>query len=40
MLNGIKSMQGNSLTCVGIKIGENECFRGDSGVRQVCIMSH
>ena len=31
-LNGIKSMYVNSLTCVTVKGGENECFRINSGV--------
>ena len=39
MLNGIKSLYVNSLTCVRVKGGESECFRIDSGVRQGCIMS-
>ena len=38
LLNGIKSMHVNSLVYVRIK-GESECFRIDSGVRQVCIIS-
>ena len=38
-LNGIKSMYVNSLGCVRVKGGESECFRIDSGVRQVCIIS-
>ena len=29
----------NSLACLRVKRGESECFRIDSGVRQVCIMS-
>ena len=32
-------MSVNSLTCVRVKGGESECFRIDSGVRQVCIIS-
>ena len=39
LLNGIKSMSVNRLTCVRAKGGESECFRIDSGVRQVSIMS-
>ena len=31
-LNGIKIMHVNSLACVGVKVGESECFRIDSGV--------
>ena len=38
LLNGIKSVYVNSLACVRVKGGESECFRIDSGVRQVCIM--
>ena len=38
-LNGIKSVCVNSLACVGIIEGENECFRIESGLRQGCIMS-
>ena len=38
LLNGIKSMYVNSLACVRVKGGESECFRIDSGVRQMCIM--
>ena len=33
LLNGIKSMYVNSLTCVKVKRGESECFRIDIGVR-------
>ena len=40
LLNGIKSMYVNSLTCVRVKGGESEYFRINSGVRQMCIMSH
>ena len=39
LLNGIKSMYVNRLTCVRAKGGESECFRIDSSVRQVSIMS-
>ena len=39
LLNGIKSMYVNSLACGRIKGGENDCFRVDSGMREVCIMS-
>ena len=39
LLNGIKSMYVNSLTCVRVKGGESECLRINSGVRQWCIMS-
>ena len=38
LLNGIKTMYVNSLLCVRVKGCESECFRIDSGVRQVCIM--
>ena len=37
--NGIKSMYVNSLDCVKVKRGENECFRISSCVRHGCIMS-
>ena len=39
LLNGIKSVHANSLACVKVKGGESECFKIDSVVRQVCIMS-
>ena len=39
LLNGIKSVYVNTLACVRVKGCESECFRIDSGVRQVCIMS-
>ena len=39
LLNGIKSVYVNNLTSVIVKGGENECFKIDSGVRQMCIMS-
>ena len=35
LLNGIKSMYVNSLTCVRVKGGESECFRINIGVRWV-----
>ena len=35
LLNGIKRMYVNNLPCVGVKGGESECFRVDSGVDQV-----
>ena len=38
-LNGIKNIYVNSLTCVRVKGCKSECFRIDSGVRQVCIIS-
>ena len=38
LLNGIKSICVKSLDCVGVQGGESECFRIDSGVRQVYIM--
>ena len=37
LLNDIKSMCVNSLTCVKVK-GDSECFRIDSGVRQECMI--
>ena len=39
LLNVIKSICVNSLICVRVKGCEGECFRIDSGVQQVCIMS-
>ena len=39
LLNGIKSINVNILACVRVKGCESECFRIDSGVRQVCILS-
>ena len=36
VLNGIKGMYVNSLTCVRVKGGESECFIIDS---EVCIMA-
>ena len=38
LLNGIKSVYVCSLSYVRVKLCESECFRIDSGVRQVCIM--
>ena len=40
LLNGFKSFYVNSLSCARVKGGESECFRIESGLRQVCIMSH
>ena len=39
MLDEIKSMYVDSLTCVRVRGGESERFRIDSRVRQGCIMS-
>ena len=39
LLNGIKSTYVNSIACFRVKRGESECFRIDSVVRKVCIMS-
>ena len=39
LLNDIKSVYVNSLACVRVKVCEKDCFRIDSGVRQMCIMS-
>ena len=39
MLNGIKSMYINILACVRVKGCGRECFRIDTDVRQVCIIS-
>ena len=39
LLNGVISMYVNSLVCVRVKGCESECFRIDSGVRQVDIRS-
>ena len=39
LLNDIKSMYVNSLAIFKVRGGDSECFRIDSGVRQVCIMS-
>ena len=38
LLNGLKSIYVNSLACVRVKGGKSDCFRIDSGVRQVYIM--
>ena len=40
LLNVIKSVYVNILACAKVKGCESECFRIDSGVRQVCIMSY
>ena len=37
LLNGIKNIYINSLAYVRVKGCKSECFRSDSGVRQVCI---
>ena len=37
-LSAIKSVYVNSLVCVRVKGCDSECFKIDSGVRQVCIM--
>ena len=39
LLNGIKSMYFNSLSCVRVKGGGSECFRINNGVRQGCVVS-
>ena len=39
LLNDIKSVYVNSLSCVRVKGRDSECFRIDSGVRQECIAS-
>ena len=39
LLNGIKGVNIKGLGCVRVKGCESECFRIDSGVRQVCIIS-
>ena len=39
MLSVIKSMYVTNLACVRVTWGESECFRINSGVTQVCIMS-
>ena len=39
LLNGMKRVHVNNLSCDRVKECENECFRIDSGVRQVCIIS-
>ena len=38
LLNGIKKIYVNSLTCIKVKGGESNRFRTDNGVRQGCIM--
>ena len=38
LLKGVRSIYVNSLACVRVKGCESECFRIDSGVRQMCIM--
>ena len=38
LVDGIKIMCINILTCVRVKGDENKCFRIDSGVRQGCNM--
>ena len=40
LLNVTKTVYVNILACVRVKGCEIECFRIDSGVRQVCIMSY
>ena len=39
LLNGIKSMYVNSLSCVKLKGSDSKSFRIDISERQVCIMS-
>ena len=39
LLNGINDIYINSLAYVRVKEGESECFRIDSCMRQMCIMS-
>ena len=39
LLNENKSTYVNSLACVRVKGGENECFKINSGRRQGCIIS-
>ena len=39
LLNGIKGVYVNIVASVGVKGSDSECFRIDSGVRQVRIMS-
>ena len=39
LMNGIKSIYVNSIACVKVKGDDSECFKIDSGVRQVCIIS-
>ena len=38
-MNEIQNIYVKSLACIRVKLGESECFRIDSGVRQGCIMS-
>ena len=38
LLSGIKSMYVNSLVCLRVKRGDNECFRIESSVGQDCVM--
>ena len=38
-MNDMQSVYVNSLPCVRVKGCESECFRIDSGLRKVCIMS-
>ena len=38
LLNRIKNMYVNSLTCIKVKQSESECFRTASAVRQDCMM--
>ena len=40
LLDGIKSMYVDSLACVRVKGRMHERFRIDSGLIQVCFMSH
>ena len=39
LFKDIKSVYVTSLACVRVKVGESDCFRINSGVRQGCIMS-
>ena len=39
LLNSMKTIYVNSLACIRVKGCESECFRIDSGMRQMCIMS-
>ena len=38
LFNGIKSIYVNSLVRVRVKRCESDCYRIDSGIRQVCIV--
>ena len=38
LLNGIKEMYVNTITCARIKGDKNEYFRIDSGIKQGCIL--